>query len=363
MVFQAVLGEDIPQGLRVNTRRAVRAVIFRDGKLLMVKTNRGDYKFPGGGSKDGETDEETLKRETAEETGYEGCTTKLLLGQVCEQDRDSFDEEAFFKMTSLYYLAALDSERQGSQLLDDYENEQEFAAEWVTAAYAMENNEKLLNSGVLINDWVRRETHVLKELLQKMTHVYFVRHAEPCHDWVDDATRPLTDEGLLDSSRVTEVLREIPLDRAACSPYKRSKDTIRECAEVHGLEIEVDDRLRERISGRGKNTRELIAKRWDDFTWHEEGGESLKMVQLRNLEALNEVLSSSIGKNVLLGTHGTALSVILNYYDPRYDGICFFRMIDFMPYIIRLDFLETGCVGGEEILIVEKPPRFLDQKK
>ena len=28
-----------------------------------------------------------------------------------------------------------------------------------------------------------------------MTKVYFVRHAKPQHDWEDDRTRPLTEEG------------------------------------------------------------------------------------------------------------------------------------------------------------------------
>lgn len=28
-----------------------------------------------------------------------------------------------------------------------------------------------------------------------MTKVYFVRHAQPEHDWEEDRTRPLTEEG------------------------------------------------------------------------------------------------------------------------------------------------------------------------
>ena len=28
-----------------------------------------------------------------------------------------------------------------------------------------------------------------------MTRVYFVRHAQPEHDWEEDRTRPLTEEG------------------------------------------------------------------------------------------------------------------------------------------------------------------------
>ena len=32
-----------------------------------------------------------------------------------------------------------------------------------------------------------------------MTKVYFVRHAQPEHDWEEDRTRPLTEEGVGDA--------------------------------------------------------------------------------------------------------------------------------------------------------------------
>ena len=41
-----------------------------------------------------------------------------------------------------------------------------------------------------------------------MTKVYFVRHAQPEHDWEEDRTRPLTEEGKKDSVVVLEFLSE-----------------------------------------------------------------------------------------------------------------------------------------------------------
>lgn len=35
-----------------------------------------------------------------------------------------------------------------------------------------------------------------------MTHIYFVRHAQPEHDWLDDRSRPLTEAGIKDSESV-----------------------------------------------------------------------------------------------------------------------------------------------------------------
>ena len=55
--------------VKITTRHAVRAIIIQDNKILMVHTNKGDYKFPGGGIKKAESHEEALRREVIEETG------------------------------------------------------------------------------------------------------------------------------------------------------------------------------------------------------------------------------------------------------------------------------------------------------
>lgn len=187
-----------------------------------------------------------------------------------------------------------------------------------------------------------------------MTSIYFVRHAQPDYEWEEDHTRPLTAEGARDSEKVYETLKDIKLDHAFSSPYKRSIDTIRHCADSHGLEIFTDARLRERTKGANGNIYGMFQRRWSDFDYHEEGGESLSQVQKRNIEALFEVLDRHQDENILIGTHGTALSTILNYYDQNYGCSNFLRMIDYMPYIIRMDFKGRKCVGKEELLIVEK---------
>jgi len=187
-----------------------------------------------------------------------------------------------------------------------------------------------------------------------MTSVYFVRHAQPEHSWEDDRTRPLTGEGLEDSRRVTETLSDIKVGCFLSSPYKRSFDTICGIAKLHKMSIITDERFRERKRGLNGSGYEMIKKRWSDFNFHEEGGESLQMVQKRNVEALFEVLRNFDGNNIVIGTHGTSLSTILNYFDNTYCCNDFFRMINFMPYIIRLDFDGLNFIGKEELLIVEK---------
>ena len=187
-----------------------------------------------------------------------------------------------------------------------------------------------------------------------MTKVYFVRHAQPDHDWEDDRTRPLTAEGRADAHTVLDTLKDKSIDVFYCSPYRRSMDTIAETAAYFGKQIHTDVRLREREKGENGNTYGMFEKRWSDHDYHEENGESLRMVQERNLAALTEILAAEKGKNIVVGTHGTALSTILNFYRPEFCCKDFLRIIDWMPYIIELDFDGDTLVSMKEHGHVEK---------
>lgn len=187
-----------------------------------------------------------------------------------------------------------------------------------------------------------------------MTSLYFIRHAQPDHDWEDDRTRPLSDEGLEDSRKVTNFLSNLKIDYYISSPYQRSIDTIRESSVAHGLSIHIDERFKERKKGINGNNLEKFQKRWNDFNFYEVGGESLNMVKKRNIEAIFDILNKHEDENIVIGTHGTALSTILNFFEPSYCCNDFLRIIDFMPYIIRLDFDGNNYIGKEELLFIEK---------
>ncbi len=187
-----------------------------------------------------------------------------------------------------------------------------------------------------------------------ITRVFFVRHAQPEHAWNDDRTRPLTSEGLEDSKRVAEIFSEVHIDYFYSSPYKRSIDTIKEAAGTRNMKIMTDEKLREREKGQGGNEFGMFQKRWDNLDYHEAGGESIRMVQKRNIEVLLDILKKHENKNIVVATHGTALSSILNYFEPSFCCNDFLRIIDFMPYIIRLDFNGIELMGNEELLIIEK---------
>ncbi len=98
----------------------------------------------------------------------------------------------------------------------------------------------------------------------------------------------------------------------------------------------------------------MFQKRWEDLDFHEEGGESIAMVQERNIDALKEIHTDNEDVNIVIGTHGTALSSILNYFDKSYNCDSFLRIIDWMPYIIELDFEDGELVDKVEHLYVQK---------
>ena len=187
-----------------------------------------------------------------------------------------------------------------------------------------------------------------------MTKIYFVRHAQPEHVWEDDRTRPLTREGKKDSAIVFEFLKDKHVDAFYSSPYKRSIDTIADSANFFGKDIITDEDLREREKGENGNNQGMFRKRWDDHNYHEEGGESIAMLQKRNIRALTEILRNNIDKEVVVGTHGTALSTILNFYDKSFGCDDFLRIIDWMPYVIELDFEGDKLVGKVEHCYVLK---------
>ncbi|MEK5038658.1 GNAT family N-acetyltransferase [Sporosarcina sp. FSL K6-3457] len=85
---------------KVTSREAIRAVIIRKNKILLLHTNKGDYKFPGGGVEGQESHSECLIREVAEETGYINFIIKDKLGSVIERKFDEYDSTALFQMTS-----------------------------------------------------------------------------------------------------------------------------------------------------------------------------------------------------------------------------------------------------------------------
>ncbi len=210
--------------------------------------------------------------------------------------------------------------------------------------------------------------------MTELTVVYFVRHAEPDLSNHDDASRGLTEKGLADRGLVTGFLADKNISAVLSSPYKRAVDTVKELADLRGLPVIAVDDFRERKVGnreppktdflsnkvfRGDQWIEdfngFCKRQWSDFDYKLSDGESLREVQRRNIAALQRVLREYSGESIVIGTHGTALSTIINYYDSSFGFEQFSEIKGLMPWLV--------CMKFDGITPVEIIKRNLFEKK
>lgn len=180
-----------------------------------------------------------------------------------------------------------------------------------------------------------------------MTKVYFVRHAEPNYNNRDDMSRELSAKGMVDRELVTHFLSDQNIEVILSSPYKRAVDTVAHFAESKGLNIEIIDDFRERKvdSTWIEDFASFSKAQWEDFDYKLSDGESLNDVQHRNISALNGVLEKYKGKNIAIGSHGTALSTIINYYNKSFGYKAFENIRTVMPWIVEFTFQNNECTS------------------
>lgn len=148
-------------------RDAVRAIILRKGKILLVFSEESkEFKFPGGGVGDLEGREGALRREVMEEVGKEINSINESLGYVDQIYNDIYDERKYFFLRSYYYFCEV-SDSNFDQNLDVYEQNLKFTPKWVTVDEAIELNQIKYDNGSEYH-WTERELYVLK-LLKEMT--------------------------------------------------------------------------------------------------------------------------------------------------------------------------------------------------
>ena len=147
---------DLDEILRI----AVRGIIFVDGKLLLINSSFGELKFPGGGKEGEESDEETLIRETLEETGYRVIPETIRPFGEVEEKRLSVHEPMIWHQINRYYFCDVESE-QGACSYTENEVKYGFHQVWHTLEEAIRiNAETLQKEGR--HAWNQREYNVLQ---------------------------------------------------------------------------------------------------------------------------------------------------------------------------------------------------------
>jgi 2,3-bisphosphoglycerate-dependent phosphoglycerate mutase len=153
-----------------------------------------------------------------------------------------------------------------------------------------------------------------------MTVIYFVRHAHSYYT-ADEYNRPLSDKGFEDRERVTKLFKDKIIHAAYSSPYKRAIQTVEGIAQEHNLQINTMDTLRERILSNRKiiDFDDAIYQLWSQLNFAFEGGESNESAMERAITTLKKIVLAHPNDNVVIGTHGNIMVLMMHYFDTQFD--------------------------------------------
>lgn len=191
------------------------------------------------------------------------------------------------------------------------------------------------------------------------TAIYMVRHAESPFIFGQEKTRGLSEEGLADSKRVCNLLEDVEFDCIVSSTYTRAIQTVQYLAESKGLSIIEFEELRERpIKGLDykapwEDLLKAIEASFVDIDFALEGGESTREAQKRSIPLIENLLKEYRGKNIVIGTHGNIMTIIMNYYNTNY-GFDFWNSTS-KPDIYKMAFFDNQLESIERIWDVRIP--------
>ncbi|MNR22089.1 hypothetical protein D3C85_1390270 [compost metagenome] len=63
---------------------------------------------------------------------------------------------------------------------------------------------------------------------------------------------------------------------------------------------------------------EAIRRSFIDYDFALEGGETTREAQERSIPVIEKFLEEQRGNNIVIGTHGNIMTIIMNYYDAKY---------------------------------------------
>jgi 2,3-bisphosphoglycerate-dependent phosphoglycerate mutase len=128
-------------------------------------------------------------------------------------------------------------------------------------------------------------------------------------------------------------------------------ETIDDFADKQGMTVRTVDGLREwdRCADPSVDFTEFCRRHLTDFDYRYADGESLRQVQDRNIAALETILETCEDKNVIIGTHGMALSTIICFYEPSFGFADFSHLLPLVPLIVKMTFDGERCLHIQQI--------------
>lgn len=186
-----------------------------------------------------------------------------------------------------------------------------------------------------------------------LTYIYLVRHGESPKTEGTERIRGLTEKGKQDAARISKILQKEEMDLFVSSPYQRAILTIKDLATDLNKEVLVFEDLKEKIFTQGAaplSDNELypyLGKSFSNPDYALAGAESNNACQKRAIRVLKQLLKIYAGKKIVIGTHGAVMTLMMGYYDKRFD-------LDFLlhttkPDIYRMKFVRNELVEVERL--------------
>lgn len=152
-----------------------------------------------------------------------------------------------------------------------------------------------------------------------MKTIYFVRHCTAAGQHKDS---PLTTVGMRQAHLLSVFLTEqnITVDKIISSPYLRAIESIKPFAESINKEIEIDDRLQERILSEEPidDWLEVLEHSFNNHAFALAGGESANDAIQRANTVLDQVYANDEISNILIVSHGNLLALLFQQYDNNF---------------------------------------------
>lgn len=196
-----------------------------------------------------------------------------------------------------------------------------------------------------------------------MTRIILIRHGETTWNiegrYQGQEDTPLSPRGLEQGHLLADGLRNIPLDLCISSPLQRSFQTCKFCAELHGLEVQADNRLLEINHGtwEGVLAGDIAAAYPHEFEqWHSHphlvqmpGGENLEDVRIRVRAAFDDYVAKYPDKTILVAAHDAVNKAIIcdvlglgmeHFWQVKQDNTCI-NVLEYNSGVWRLVLLNS----------------------
>ncbi|KFZ30985.1 DNA mismatch repair protein MutT [Pseudidiomarina salinarum] len=150
-------------------RQAVRGIVMREDKILLLYTGRyDDFSFPGGGVDEDEDRILALKRELHEEAGLIVVGEPEPFGMVSEYQPYWKPQWPIMYQKSYWYHCEVAQETVATRM-EHYEVANGMRPEWVALADAIKHNEQVIKQApATMGLSIHRETRVLKRLAHEL---------------------------------------------------------------------------------------------------------------------------------------------------------------------------------------------------